>query len=174
MTATPAFSRILVPVDFSPESKRAWNTAQRLADNLGAELLLLHVLVWEDTLRSLETAERAAEARVHHAEAELNIGPPPPEGGATVAPEQWTDDLLVTWAAPPRGAGTRVRTLVRAGVPHREIVAAAREEGVDLIIMGTHGRGGLERFLVGSVADRVIRTASCPVLLCGERDAEPV
>jgi nucleotide-binding universal stress UspA family protein len=172
MTTTPAFSRMLVPVDFSPLSERAWNIAQRLAGNLGAELLLLHVLVWEDTFRSLEPVERAAEARVRHAEAELNIGPPP-ESGVAMTAQQWTDDILSRWAARPGAAGARVRTLVRAGVPHREIVAAAREEGVDLIVMGTHGRGALERFLVGSVADRVIRTTSCPVLLCGERDAWP-
>jgi nucleotide-binding universal stress UspA family protein len=167
MTTTPAFSRILVPVDFSPLSERAGNTAQRLAGNLGAEVLLLHVLVWEDTFRSLETAEQAAAARVRHAEAELNIGPSSTGLEVTVTPHQWTQDLLETWAARLRGPGIHVRTLIRAGVPHREIVAAAREEGADLIIMGTHGRSGLERFLTGSVADRVVRTAPCPVLLCG-------
>jgi nucleotide-binding universal stress UspA family protein len=173
MTTPPAFSRILVPVDFSPVSERAWNRAQRLADNLGAELLLLHVLVWEDTFRSLEPAELAAEARVHHADGELNIGPGSSEREVSVTPEEWTDSVLAKWAAGPRAAGARVRTLVRAGLPHREIVAAAREEGADLIIMGRHGRGPLERFLVGSVAERVVRITTCPVLLCGEAEANP-
>lgn len=51
-----------------------------------------------------------------------------------------------------------------AGVPFEEIVRAAAEESADLIVMGTHGRRGLNRLLLGSVADRVIRLAACPVL----------
>jgi nucleotide-binding universal stress UspA family protein len=168
MTTKPAFSRILVPVDFSSLSERAWETAERLADSLGAELLLLHVLVWEDTFRSLEGAERAAERRTLHAEAELNIGTPESEPEVSTTPHQWSEDLLAKWAAHPRGAGIAVRTLLRAGTPQREIVTAAREEGADLIVMGTHGWGRFDRLLIGSVTDGVVRTAACPVLVCTE------
>jgi nucleotide-binding universal stress UspA family protein len=56
------------------------------------------------------------------------------------------------------------RWLLRTGVPHEEIARAATEERADYIVIGTRGRGGLERALLGSVADRVVRTAPCPVV----------
>ena len=59
--------------------------------------------------------------------------------------------------------------IVRTGVPHKEIVAAAAREKADVIVLGTQGRGGLARARVGSVADRVIRLAPCPVLTVRER-----
>jgi nucleotide-binding universal stress UspA family protein len=57
---------------------------------------------------------------------------------------------------------------LRSGVPHQEIVALARDERADLIVIGTHGRGGINRALLGSVADRVVRLAPCPVLTVRE------
>jgi len=65
-----------------------------------------------------------------------------------------------------------VKTLLRTGIPHDEIVRIARDEGADLIAIGTHGRGGLDRLMLGSVCDRVIRLSSCPVLAVREPDAE--
>ena len=53
---------------------------------------------------------------------------------------------------------------MQAGAPHEEIVRTAEEKHVGMIVMGTHGRGGLNRMILGSVADRVIRLAPCPVL----------
>ncbi|MBI4636654.1 MAG: universal stress protein [Candidatus Rokubacteria bacterium] len=67
-------------------------------------------------------------------------------------------------AAEARAEGLPVRTQLRAGVPYREIVAIAADERADLIVIGTHGRGGVDRALLGSVADPVIRLAPCPVL----------
>lgn len=169
MTTTVPFSRILVPTDFSPQAERAWSTAQRLAGALGAELLLLHVLVGEDMLRSLEADEHRAADRSAHVAEELNI----PhlsfdlESKIETSASQWAQQRLADWAARP-GTAPKVRTLLRVGAPHREIVAAIREEQADLVVIGTHGRGGLERFLLGSVADRVIRTAPCPVLAVRE------
>ncbi len=160
------FSRILVATDFSPESERAWRVAQRLAAGLSAELVLLHVLVWDDSLRSLELAERQADERSRHVDDELNI----PHRTFETEPEvrqsaqEWAEDRMNTWAAGARGAGLAVRTLLRDGTPHREIVAAVREQAADLVVLSTHGRGGIERALIGSVADRVVRTAPCPVM----------
>jgi nucleotide-binding universal stress UspA family protein len=70
----------------------------------------------------------------------------------------------------PRGVA--VRGVVRVGVPAEEIVRAAEAEGAAMIVMGTHGRGGVQRLMVGSVVDRVLRTATCPLLLV--RDTGPV
>jgi nucleotide-binding universal stress UspA family protein len=71
-------------------------------------------------------------------------------------------------------AGVDAVTAVETGVPHREIVADAEASGADLIVMGTHGRTGLDRFLLGSVSERVVRTAGVPVLVVpparGEED----
>jgi nucleotide-binding universal stress UspA family protein len=68
---------------------------------------------------------------------------------------------------PARG---RVNKQVLVGTPAEEIVRFARRSGADLIVMGTHGYGPVRRFLLGSVADRVVREASCPVLLFPHRD----
>ena len=77
---------------------------------------------------------------------------------------EWAGRHLDAFSARARSAGLDVRAEVCSGVPHREIVARARALRADLIVMGTQGRGGLERSLLGSVADRVVRTAPCPVL----------
>jgi nucleotide-binding universal stress UspA family protein len=58
--------------------------------------------------------------------------------------------------------------VLKTGVPHAEIVGAAAQEHSNLIVMGTHGRGGLDRALLGSVTDRVVRLASCPVVTVRE------
>ncbi len=71
---------------------------------------------------------------------------------------------LGEWTAAAGTSGLGARWLVRSGVPHAEIAAAARQERADLIVMGTHGRSGLDRALLGSVADRVIRLGPCPVV----------
>ena len=81
-------------------------------------------------------------------------------------------EQLRRWEATARGEGLAAKALLRTGVPHEAIVEAAREEGADLVVIGTHGRGGVDRLLLGSVADRVIRLASCPVLAVRQADAE--
>lgn len=147
--ARPVFRRLLVPVDFSAPSEEAWLTARRLARVIGSELVLVHVFV---------------------------EGPFFSEGPFTVSHVRevyessrvWVDKMLEQWATEARAEGLSVRTLVRTGVPYREIVATAVDERADLIVMGTHGRGGVDRVLLGSVADRVIRQAPCPVLAVRE------
>lgn len=69
---------------------------------------------------------------------------------------------------PSSNVGAKVRPILRVGVPHREILAAARESSADLVVLGTHGRGETARLLVSSVADRVIRMATCPVFALRE------
>lgn len=77
---------------------------------------------------------------------------------------QWVAEELERWADEARKLEITVRMVVRKGSPSAEIVKLASEEQADLVSMGTHGRSGVSRVLLGSVADRVIRTAPCPVL----------
>ena len=171
MTTDAGIARILVPTDFSSGSERAFSLAQRLAPSVGAELVLLHVLPATplDTELRIQDEERRAELRSLQAEHQLGIpradeeGEVPPPGRVSAAGREWARKLE-EWADAGRASGCRVRTLLRVGVPYREVVAAATEERADLVLLATHGRGEIHRLLVGSVADRVIRLAPCPVL----------
>lgn len=82
------------------------------------------------------------------------------------------EEYLAPVAAELRDKGVRARTQVRRGEPAREIVAAAREAGADLIAMTTHGRSGLGRLLFGSVAEAVLRESRLPVFLMRVTEAE--
>jgi len=138
-------ARILVPTDFSAGSEHAWTEARRLASRLGAELVLLHVLV-EAPLYS-EGPFTVKQTR-----------------GVFEAARKWAVDALGQWTSAAVAEGLSARWVLRTGVPYKEIVGATTRERADLIVIGTHGRGGLDRALLGSVADRVIRLAPCPVL----------
>ncbi len=140
-----AIARILVATDFSGPAAAAWATARGLARSLDAELLLVHIFA--DTPLFSEGPFSGARVRE-----------------VCAAGRAWVDKTLEEWAAAARAEGTVARTQVREGVAYREIVALAGEERADLVVIGTHARGGLERALLGSVADRVIRLAPCPVL----------
>jgi nucleotide-binding universal stress UspA family protein len=145
----PLFTRIVVPTDFSAESERAWSTARRLAQSLGAELVVVHVLV-EAPLYS-ERPFAAERVREVYATARA-----------------WGEQKLREWVGDAQAAGLRARSVLRSGTPHREILSVATDERADLVVIGTHGRGGFERAMLGSVADRVIRLAPCPVLAVRE------
>ncbi len=149
MTREAVFYRIVVPTDFSRCAEEAWALAQRLADAFGSELLLLHVLVeaplFQEGPFSMDKARRVYEAA-----------------------RKWAEESLEQWVGTARGKGLKVRWVLRTGVPYREITALATDERADLVLMGTHGRGGIDRALLGSVADRVVRLAPCPVLTVRE------
>src|SRR4029450_8113247 len=186
MTTQGMFSRILVPTDFSRGSDKAWRLAQQMATNFGAELVLLHVLPATplDEQMLLEAEERRAELRSLQAEHQLGIpradeNPTPVarvfEGPFTkktllefsIAGRAWAE-MLEAWAARGRDLGAKVRTVLRVGAPYRQIVSEAEDSKVDLVLLATHGRGEIPRLLVGSVADRVIRMAPCPVFTIKE------
>lgn len=151
--AETVFRRILVPTDFSPQSEAAWGLARRLARAVGAEIVLLHVFV-EAPLYS-ESPFATAQVREAYA-----------------AGRAWVEKQLAAWAAGAQQDGLAARTLLRSGVAHEEVVAAVRAEAADLIVIGTHGYGGVDRLLLGSVADRVLRLAPCPVLAVRRPDEE--
>lgn len=143
------FYRIIVPTDFSSCSEEAWRLAQRLAGMSGAELVLTHVLTEAPLFRE---------------------GPfiMPRVREVFEAARSFADSALEEWTAKARAEGLSARVALRSGVAYQEIVALAGDERADLIVIGTHGRGGIDRALLGSVADRVIRLAPCPVLTVRE------
>lgn len=146
MSAAPGpYRRILVPTDFSSASEQAWRAARELARTTGAELVLLHVLV-QAPLYSESPFSGPRLREVYE------------------SAREWAAKKLEQWADEARTAGLIVRVEARAGVPYQEILTMAKSAGIDLIVLGTRGRGGVERALLGSVADRVIRLAPCPVL----------
>jgi nucleotide-binding universal stress UspA family protein len=131
------FTRILVPTDFSSQADAALADARALAAQFGATLHVLHV--FENVfLRAVVGDPRTLEsAAQRHLEERLT--PEDRQKGAVAA-------------------------LEISDEPAKEIVQYAREAGIDLIVMGTHGRTGLPHVLLGSVAEHVVRTAPCPVL----------
>jgi nucleotide-binding universal stress UspA family protein len=152
---TRGFARILVPTDFSPPSAAALATAKELAARFGASIHLLHVL--EDPYA---TAGFAAEV----------YGCLPPG-----LKEAWlkTAETQMLAAFPEREREPfRATAAVAFGSSARTIVEYADANGFDLIVMGTHGRGGVAHLLIGSVAERVVRTAFCPVLTVREMGAQ--
>jgi nucleotide-binding universal stress UspA family protein len=143
------FHRIVVPTDFSACAEEAWAVAKRVAAAPGSELVLVHVLtevpLYAEGVLNLENARKIRE-------------------GA----RKWVENALEDWVAKARGEGLSVRAVALSGVAHEEIVRLARDERADLVVIGTHGRGGINRALLGSVADRVVRLAPCPVLTVRE------
>lgn len=141
-----SLKRILMATDFSDYSREALDYAVYLAKTVGADLYLLHVYEIHLLMLSGETL--------------------------SVRPDvyQWVRDLkedasksLDAQAAKVRGSGVQVHTILKEGHPFPEILNTAEEISVDLIVLGTHGRTGLPHVLLGSVAERVVRKASCPV-----------
>ena len=148
---TETLDRILVPVDFSKASDRAIRYATTLANKFGARVTLLHVV--EDPF---VTGAWQAEAFIANVPALLNDLM---MGARTRLSELKTE--LATHAF-------IVDTAVITGPPARAIVDHASAGHFDLIVMGTHGRTGLSHALLGSVAERVVQKAPCPVLTVRE------
>jgi universal stress protein A len=136
--------RILVPIDFSANSLQALAYAVQLAQRFVAELLVLNVV------EPLYVAEP-------------NVGS---ADLTTLLDEQQriADEQLARISADLRRQGQRVRTQVECGAPAQTIVEVANNSATDLIVIATHGRTGLSHMLIGSVAERVVRLAGCPVL----------
>ena len=141
----PIFHRIVVPTDFSECADAAWALARRMAAEWGSELVLVHVLV-ETPL---------------YAEGPFNTGH---TRDVFATARTWGGRALAERVEAAHAAGLHARSELRTGRPHAEILALATDAKADLIVIGTHGRDGLNRALLGSVADRVVHLAPCPVL----------
>ena len=148
---TANITKILIPVDFSPHAERAFGYGAALARRLGAELILVHVV--EDPFAA--GAWGGAEGYVP------NVGELLQEliAGA--------ERQIAPWKERPVAQGLTVKTAVITGRPAQSIIEHAGSAGCDLIVMGTHGRTGLAHAVMGSVAERVVRKAPCPVLTVG-------
>jgi glycine betaine transporter len=137
--------RILVPVDFSAASRAALWRAGELAAALGSTIELLHVVDLPEP---------------QHVISEGHV-PLPPEYRQEVS--RSAQDHLRDWLETAQ-IPVPIHRVLADGSPFVEIVKYAREHAVDLIVMGTHGRGGMSHLVLGSVADKVVRTAPCPVM----------
>jgi universal stress protein A len=145
------FRRILCPIDFSPPSQAALDAALEMARQYDATLTLLHVH---------QPAAVVPDGVV--------IMPPAALQGMFDA----GDKLLARWREVAEGHGVKTSTTTRLGGPADEILRVARDEQHDLIVIGTHGRTGLKHVILGSVAERVVRGASCPVLTVRGENAQ--
>lgn len=130
---------ILHPTDFSTRSEHAFQLAEALARDYGAELIILHVN--EPPI-------------VAYTE---GVVPPFPQDQLEKVRERLEE-------VRPKDPKVRVHRVLAEGGPAEEILRVARERKADLILMGTHGRTGLNRLVMGSVAEQVVRKAPCPVL----------
>jgi nucleotide-binding universal stress UspA family protein len=137
--------QILAPSDFSKSSKQAIAYAWGWAQTFRAKLLLLHVVALPTYALQPETTADLITVLLNELKREANVQM------AQLLPEAGATNVDVT------------RRVV-VGVPYEKILETVGAESVDLIVMATHGRTGLRHLLMGSVAERVVRLAPCPVL----------
>ncbi len=145
-------NKILVPFDFSERSEKSLRWAVGMAEKWQAHILLFHVV--SSSTPPLMTTEVATEGFYDMAEMEADL-------------QQDADQRIKEVAAKEKTVN--IETEVRVGEPFWDICRTAEEEEVDLIVMGSHGRTGLAHVLLGSVAERVVRHAPCPVLVVGKQ-----
>ncbi len=139
------FKKILFPTDFSEGSSAAVPYVKDLASKYGAKVYVLHVVY--DVAKSsgwyLPTVDLESFFSEIHASAEKGL-------------ERFVSETM--------GSIPGVEKAVVSGLPFEEIIGYVREKGIDLVVMGTHGRSGIDRVLFGSTAARVVRSAPCPVM----------
>jgi nucleotide-binding universal stress UspA family protein len=144
------YDRILVPIDFSEHSNSTVAYALKFASRYHSTIYLLHVFEIPDYVVTpyARRGQSSADARSH-------VG----------AAEHEARDTLEVFGQQLSNRGIKVETHFRVGYPFEEIVLMANHFDVDLIIIGSHGRAGIARFLLGSTAERVVEHARCPVLV---------
>jgi universal stress protein A len=151
-TTSIHLKRIMVPHDFSPPSRQAFKYAFRFAKEFGSHLILLHVLEPVSLRSFVERPGAPAFSKKELASAEKN--------------------LRVLLSSAEVGGLKETRSVLRTGIASHEIVEAAKDFDVDLIVIATHGYTGWKHFCIGSTAERVVRAAHCPVLVVREKEHE--
>jgi nucleotide-binding universal stress UspA family protein len=139
------FQNILLPTDFSDCSAEAARVARLLADRFGSRVVVLHVL-----------DEPAALDPMFRGDVPLEL--------LRSRMEQYARENMDAFLAAHFSGFENLDTMLAAGIPYREIIQKARECGAGLIVIGTHGRTGVEHVVFGSTAEKVVRVAPCPVL----------
>lgn len=139
------FKKILVAIDFSENSECAFDYALTLAIQFNAELTIIHVINEPVDLRGFYVPHISFE------QLEKEI-------------EEGAEKMMEAFCRSKLGSFLNYKTAIVTGIPYDEITAAAVRIDASLIVIGTHGRTGLDRILFGSTAERVVRSACCPVL----------
>jgi nucleotide-binding universal stress UspA family protein len=144
------FKRILVPVDFSDPSKKAVHRALSLALQFDATLVLAHIVPPSVGLVTTYPTESLAfeKEQARYAKATL----------PALVPEEFRETV-------------NLQTIVKVGIVKDEILAIVGDEKIDLVVMGTHGRNGFERFFLGSLTERMLRRIPVPILTVSHLDA---
>ena len=140
-----SIKRILFPTDFSEPAKEAQLYAMALAEKFGAELHLLHVIP-----PLIPYPDAAFPYALPQSETELQIG---------AANQRWAKEVDSAWSQQHVVVHSTVM-----GLAVDEILSYAKEQEIDLLVVGTHGHTGLSRLLIGSVAEKLVRISLCPVL----------
>jgi universal stress protein A len=144
--------KILVPVDFSETSQQAFQYALRFAEQFGCKIVLLHVVEPESVIAGTPTT--------------IDIFAQPEED--TIAAEAGLKALAASSSDRP----SSVTSIVCTGHAPNEITKAAKDLNVDLIVIATHGYSSWRHLCIGNTAERVVRTAPCPVLVVREKEHE--
>jgi nucleotide-binding universal stress UspA family protein len=147
--------KILVPTDFSQNSLPALAQAKEFAKCFEAEIVLIHVLE-SPVYPAMTLGAGAASLPTIQEEIRQNVS----THLENLRKEEFPD-------------GIKARTILREGNPYGEIIAAAKEEGADLIVIATHGHTGIKHLMLGSTTEKVVRTAPCAVLTIRGPDHAP-
>jgi len=139
------FNKILIAVDFSENSNYAFDYALTLAKQFDAELTVMHVINEPIDLRGFYVPHISFE------QLEKEI-----EAGAAGMMQKFCQEKM--------GDFSNYLTCLVNGIPYEEIIRKAKEIDASLIVLGTHGRTGLDHIIFGSTAERVVRSSPCPVL----------
>lgn len=139
--------QVLCPIDFSDASRHALEHAVAIATWYKSQLTALHVI-------------HVPVMYPHPLMMPVEAGPTLP----TAADRQAHEEQLRSWLEPARRGGISTQVVVDEGIAALQILEQARARKTDLIVMGTHGLSGFERFMLGSVTEKILRKASCPVL----------
>jgi len=139
------FSTVLVAVDFSDSSDNAFQMALTMAKSFSAKLLVLHVINEPVDMRGFYVPHISFE----RLENEIKEG---------------AEKLMESFCRSNLADFKNYETVIVSGLPYEEIIGQADEKGADLIVIGTHGRSGLDHVLFGSTAEKVVRKSRIPVL----------
>ncbi len=146
-----SFKRILCPIDHSDCSKEALKYAVSFARKDNAKLILLHII----DIRAFNEGLDTISAQVPDEDTLKQLK----EKLLECIPEEIRDDM-------------DVEAIVAQGIPFSEIIITAKKNEVDVIVIGSHGRTGISHMMLGSVSEKVVRKAPCPVLTVRQRDHE--